>query len=221
MKKLVFTTLAVTLVLAAILCGPDLLGAYRLQQYMSASDQAYVANGGPWPQLSDGCVACHGTNGNSVNQLYPALAGQRPEYLAAQLRDFATGQRVHPIMNAVARSLTQKDIAWLADHFARQGAIGNSYFKPDDRLRQRGAQIVSAGGCTGCHGEGLMGKDRFPRVAGQSNDYLLRQLNAFADSTRRDPANIMNQLASSWSPDDRAAIATFLASHPVTGSGKP
>lgn len=221
MKKILLTNLAVAVVLAAILWGPDLLGAYRLQQYITTSNQAYVANGGPWPQVSDACVSCHGTNGNSVNQRYPVLAGQRPEYLAAQLHDFASGRRIHPIMNAVGQSLAESDIAWLADHFAHQHPSGNRYFKPDDKLRQKGEQIVSAGGCAACHGEGLMGKDRFPRLAGQGYDYLLSQLNGFADGARRDPANTMNLLASSWSPDDRAAIATFLASHPVTAGGKP
>src|SRR5215469_12612255 len=115
MKKTVLTVLAVAVVLVAVTVGPDLWDAYRLQQYITSSAQAYEANGGPWPHVSDACAACHGPNGNSVNQAYPALAGQRALYITDQLHNFASGQRVNPIMNAMARSLKESEIGPLSD----------------------------------------------------------------------------------------------------------
>jgi cytochrome c553 len=221
MRKTVLTVPAVVAVLATVTVGPDLLDLYRLQQYITSSAQAYETDGGPWPHISDACAPCHGVNGNSVHQAYPVLAGQLSVYLTEQLHNFASGQRVNPIMNAVARSLKEGEISSLAEYFSRQRASANRFFEPDDKLQETGRQIVAAGGCAACHGEGLMGREQFPRLAGQGYEYLLKQLDGFADRTRRDHNNTMNQLASAWSPDDRQAIATFLASHPVSEGGKP
>ena len=37
------------------------------------------------------CTACHGTDGNSVNSIWPKLAGQHPTYLARQLKLYKNG----------------------------------------------------------------------------------------------------------------------------------
>ena len=39
------------------------------------------------------CVACHGTDGNSVNPIWPNLAGQGAEYTVQQLNAFKTKKR--------------------------------------------------------------------------------------------------------------------------------
>lgn len=218
MKKWVIVLFLLLAGVAAILCVPDFVDAYRLQKYITDSAEAYQANGGPWPQVADSCNTCHGPNGNSVNQQSPSLASQRPEYLAEQLQNFSSGQRVFPMMNAMSRSMKDGDIAKLATFFARQPAENNHYFNADESLRQKGQQLVQAGGCAGCHGNELMGRDRFPRLAGQGYDYLLRQLDAFSAGKRQDPTHVMNQFASAWSVENRKAIATFLASHPIAGA---
>jgi cytochrome c553 len=217
----VLTILAAAAVLVTVVVGPDLLDIYRLRQYLTSAAEAYETDrGGPWPQVVDACAPCHGPNGNSINQAYPVLAAQRSIYLTEQLRNFASGQRVNPIMNAMARSLKESEFSALAEYFARQIPSEARFFEPDERLRQKGEKIVTARDCAACHGNGLMGKDQFPRLAGQGYEYLLKQLNGFADGTRRDPGNTMNQLAFSWSAEERQAIATFLANHPVSGGGR-
>jgi len=60
------------------------------------------------------CAACHGQNGISVLPMYPNLAGQKMEYLTAQLKAFRDGTRVNPIMNPMAKGLSDTDIANLA-----------------------------------------------------------------------------------------------------------
>lgn len=219
-KSLLIAFVALAL-LAGVFLGPDLLDMYRLDGYIKSSAQAYEVERGPWPQLSDACTSCHGANGNSLNQSYPSLAGQTPAYLSTQLRRFASGERVSPIMNAMARSLKDSDIDPIAAFFARQSPSDNRFFKPDDTLLEKGKQIVASGGCVACHGDSLMGKGATPRLAGQSYDYLVKQLDSFADGRRRDPAQMMNALASQWSPEQRQAVATFLASRQVSGRGHP
>ena len=62
-------------------------------------------------KLSDGsCAACHGQNGVGIIPLYPNLAGQKLEYLIAQLRAFRDGSRKNPIMSPMAVHLSDADI---------------------------------------------------------------------------------------------------------------
>ncbi|HZW50562.1 MAG TPA: cytochrome c [Rudaea sp.] len=57
------------------------------------------------------CVACHGANGISIAPIYPNVAGQKEEYLIAQLKAFRDGSRQNPIMAPMAKGLTDTDIA--------------------------------------------------------------------------------------------------------------
>ncbi|MBW4051804.1 MAG: cytochrome c [Proteobacteria bacterium] len=64
------------------------------------------------------CYACHGPNGMSRMSLYPNLAGQKRQYLAAQLRAFRDGSRKNPIMSLIAAHLTDAQIMDVAAYFA-------------------------------------------------------------------------------------------------------
>ena len=44
--------------------------------------------------LSQTCAVCHGPDGNSVNPIWPKLAGQHASYTAKQLKNFKDGIRV-------------------------------------------------------------------------------------------------------------------------------
>jgi cytochrome c553 len=67
------------------------------------------------------CVACHGANGMSPNDLWPNLAGQKEGYLVKQLKAFRDGQRNDPMMAPMAAPLSDADIADLAAYFASLG----------------------------------------------------------------------------------------------------
>lgn len=60
------------------------------------------------------CAACHGADGISVAPIYPDLAGQKEQYLVAQLKAFRDGSRKNVIMEPMAKNLTDTDIANLA-----------------------------------------------------------------------------------------------------------
>lgn len=63
---------------------------------------------------SAACAACHGADGRGTTPLFPNLNGQKPEYLAVQLKAFRDGKRSDPTMAPMAMALTDQDIADLA-----------------------------------------------------------------------------------------------------------
>ena len=64
------------------------------------------------------CNACHGVNGISAIPTYPNLAGQKEAYLVKQMKAFKDGTRKDPTMNAMAKPLSDTDMANIAAHFA-------------------------------------------------------------------------------------------------------
>jgi cytochrome c553 len=64
------------------------------------------------------CAACHGRNGIGIIPLYPNLAGQKREYLVAQLRAFRDDSRKNPIMSPMAVHLTDAEIEDVSTYIA-------------------------------------------------------------------------------------------------------
>ncbi len=66
------------------------------------------------------CAACHGPGGNSVNPLWPKLAGQHAVYLVKQLKAFKSGARKDPLMSPMAAPLSDQDMENLGAYFASE-----------------------------------------------------------------------------------------------------
>ena len=64
------------------------------------------------------CATCHGPLGVAIAPDAPNLAGQPRMYLAAQLNAFRSGKRAHEQMNVIAKTLSDADIAELADWYS-------------------------------------------------------------------------------------------------------
>ena len=64
------------------------------------------------------CALCHGASGISGNPTWPNLAGQKADYLSNTLKSYQNGNRKHPVMTSVAKTLSASDIANLAAYFA-------------------------------------------------------------------------------------------------------
>ncbi len=78
------------------------------------------------------CAECHGSNGIGVAANFPNLAGQKELYLVAQLEAFKAGKRKFPLMNLLARQLSDADIANVSRVCpARPGARRNSFRSAD------------------------------------------------------------------------------------------
>lgn len=64
------------------------------------------------------CMGCHGAKGISAVPIYPNLAGQKEAYIVKQLKAFKAGSRKDPTMNAMAKPLSDADMANLAAYYA-------------------------------------------------------------------------------------------------------
>ncbi len=65
--------------------------------------------------------------------------------------------------------------------------------------------------CAGCHGaNGISNVPMYPNLAGQKEQYLVKQMKAFRDGTRTDPT--MNAMAKPLSDADIDNLAAYYAS---------
>jgi cytochrome c553 len=74
---------------------------------------ARLARKGNWDENVPACFACHGENGAGIPPHFPAIAGQRREYTAKQIRDWKAGTRANDpqgLMKAVSGRLADAEI---------------------------------------------------------------------------------------------------------------
>jgi cytochrome c553 len=64
------------------------------------------------------CTVCHGVDGIGKNPDVPNLAGESAQYIQKQLKAFRSGARQHDQMSIIAKDLSDKDIANVADWFS-------------------------------------------------------------------------------------------------------
>ncbi len=162
------------------------------------------------------CVACHGTDGNSVVPMYPKLAGQSASYLAKQLADFKSGARVDPVMAGMVAGLSTTDMDDLAAYYAVQTSTAGTGATDDIGRKLYFGGDVKKGitACIACHG--IKGKGMaqagFPAVAGQNADYLKKQINTFRDGSRSNDNNkIMRNIAIKLSDSDVEAVVKYMS----------
>lgn len=68
------------------------------------------------------CASCHGADGKGMPSAFPALSGQHPEYILAQLKAFADGYRTNGgaenMMGTIANRMSNADMQAVADYAA-------------------------------------------------------------------------------------------------------
>jgi cytochrome c553 len=80
------------------------------------------------------CASCHGATGDeSLDDTYPKLAGQYPEYLAKALHDYKSGKRKNAVMAGFAQGLSDEDIDDLAAYFSSQAGTVHDLSEVTDR----------------------------------------------------------------------------------------
>ena len=67
---------------------------------------------------SAACAACHGSTGISPTPIWPNLAGQKEQYLLAQIKAFKDGTRQNAQMAPMVANLSDEDMANLAAYYA-------------------------------------------------------------------------------------------------------
>lgn len=193
----------------------------------SAAPVAYVPNpaaGKSLYELGDAsrsigaCIGCHGSEGNSDVLIYPNLANQHPEYIAKQLNNFKNKDRVNYAMNQFAGGMTEDDIADMAAYFADPAAVANVVSRRVMPVAAVTAEVIAgqtkAAVCAACHGaDGNSPVAIYPKLAGQSVGYIVKQLQEFKAGTRKDP--VMAPMAAALSEQDMLEIASYFAAQKV------
>jgi len=151
------------------------------------------------------CFGCHGAEGNSKNANFPGLAGQKPAYIANQLRAFRKGTRKNGMMQNMAANLTDQEINDLAAYFA---SVKYKSAGGDSELAIKGKSRAPM--CFGCHGDKAKGMGVTPRLAGQYPAYLQRQLQAFKSGTRKNGP--MSGIAKMLSDEEIKAVTEYMGS---------
>ncbi|WP_416233030.1 c-type cytochrome [Castellaniella sp.] len=68
------------------------------------------------------CIGCHGIPEYKAAypELYhvPMIAGQNAPYIVAALKEYASGARAFPTMDAIAKSLSEQDMADVAAYYS-------------------------------------------------------------------------------------------------------
>jgi cytochrome c553 len=165
------------------------------------------------------CASCHGLDGNSTDPAYPKLAGQLEAFLDLQLRNYRSGERPHPVMAAVSRTLSDRDIHAVSRHYASQ--VPMRHEGPfDPLLLQRGEAVFKLGkpgapACQYCHGAAGQGlAPVFARLAGQHPEFIVASLQPYRrESTFGNPyAYVMKAVVQGWTDEDIRAVAAYVGS---------
>jgi len=174
--------------------------------------------------ISDRCGRCHGIDGQGRQaSVAPKLAGQSSAYLASSLEAFSRGERHSGIMEPIAAGLSHEEIRETALFYSKLSpshAVPNS---PESQFAiRRGATI--AGGdmpnaripiCAECHGPSDKSQNpAYPILAGQYSEYLVLQLELFADDRRggSEFAPLMHPVADRLTPEQRRDVALYYES---------
>jgi cytochrome c553 len=167
------------------------------------------------------CARCHGFDGQADGSgAFPKLAGQFPQYLAKQLKAYASGARQNTIMQQIAKGLKDIEIDGVAQYYA---SLHLSTLPPRPvaaQLVARGEQLAKLGdldlrvqACESCHGPNGKGEPpAVPYLAGQYGHYIDVQIQMFRQGHRKsqqmeDPAHSLRQ-------QDIAAVAAYFEQAP-------
>ena len=164
------------------------------------------------------CQGCHGEEGISIEGLIPKLAGQYGKYISKELRNYQAGTRSHQIMNAMAATISDDDLADIAAYFASRpkmkGAgsnneLGKKLFLHGDISRT----MVACINCHGVNGKGLTpNTSMFPVIGGQQKDYIRLQLVNFRKGDRTNsPNGIMIRITQKLTDAELEALADYVS----------
>ena len=167
--------------------------------------------------LSQPCAVCHAADGNSVNPVWPKLAGQHSSYIVKQLQDFKDGRRVNAQMTAMVLNLTEADMKDLGAYFAGQ-TVSKGTANPDQielgqRIYRYGDNQAGIPACMACHGPNGAGNPGavYPALGGQHAAYTATQLKMFkAEERNNDKNNVMRSIAGPMTNAQIEAVSEYI-----------
>lgn len=171
--------------------------------------------------LSATCAACHGADGNSVNPVWPSLAGQNEAYTTRHLKFFRDGLRENAMMAPMAASLSDQDIADLSAYFAGQKmalkAANPDLVELGKKIYQGGDKDRNVPACMSCHGPTGHGVPLtgYPSLANQHAAYTALQLREYKAGKQmgdKDDVNgkIMSDVARYMTEEEIDAVSSYI-----------
>lgn len=149
---------------------------------------AYAAK--PNGKLYQQCAVCHGLQGEGIKALNaPAIGGQDAKYLSRQLLNFKSELRGKAeqakSMLAIAKDLSKNEIDALAIYIQAMPIVNETSNSSLQGDLKNGSRYYQAK-CGACHGGQAQGNKAFnaPRLAKQSSQYLLQQMQDFVAGKR-------------------------------------
>jgi cytochrome c553 len=177
----------------------------------------YASENSP-PDKAAMCSGCHGSQGNSLNNEWPNLAGQHQPYLLKQLKDLQQGTtRNAPTMTPLLAHFNEQEMDDLAAYYAKmpkaEGSTPKQFVVRGEQLYRGGDFEKHITACIACHGPQGTGNAQagFPLLSGQHAAYTIMQLQAFKNGKRTNDLNhIMQDISKRMSNDDMEAIAHYI-----------
>ena len=188
---------------------------------LSLSARAQSAQAGK--KKADMCIGCHGIPGYraSFPEIYqvPMIAGQNAKYIVAALTEYKKGDRKHPTMRSIAKSLSDQDMADLAAFYSTEVKDEPIPATLPADMPANVAELLKKGNCASCHGANLSTPidPSYPKLAGQHADYLYYALLAYQTDAnpligRNNP--IMMGMARPFTHAEVKQIADYIGSLP-------
>ncbi len=169
------------------------------------------------------CIGCHGIVGYQATfpAVYrvPMISGQNAKYIVNALTEYKKGERKHPTMRGIADSLSEQDMADVAEFYAAhtrdQQPVPDTAREPNAQV----GQLLQKGACVSCHGANFnkVIDPSYPKLAGQHKDYLYAALVSYKSESNpiggRSNA-IMAGMAKQFTNAELKELAGYISSLP-------
>ena len=176
--------------------------------------------------LAKRCDHCHGSEGFSATGSTPNLADMDELAIWKELEDFRSHKRISRAMEPIAESLSSRDVADVVAYYSKLPV----YTDPQDNRNFPGSRpgpghaaiashLVAFGDgergippCQSCHGP-VAYRPGVPSLMTQNSEYVLSQLEAFANRSRANDINMpMRTISTLLTEDERHALAEYYGS---------
>ena len=180
------------------------------------------------------CAACHGLDGNAMQQNAPRIAGMPERYIADQLHLFKSGQRTSGlagVMVPFASMLSAQDMrdvgAWFAKQTPGTGVAddtliadgpdkGRKFYQVGETLFRDGDASRGIPACMACHGPAGAGNPGppYPALHGQDASYVARRLEEYraGTTTYKNPAHfqLMAMVSKPLTDEEIQSLASYV-----------
>jgi cytochrome c553 len=171
------------------------------------------------------CKDCHGLSAQGYRGYLtmPRLAGQQPEYIENQLRNFAERSRDKDIFINMSRvhGLSPEMRSAVAAHFKGLdpppvGGGRRNLIATGQKLFEEGNPEANVPACSACHGPDAKGQATIPRLAGQLYPYTVKQLSGWTKergqaAAKDDTTAVMTSISHNLTLPQIDAIAAYLS----------